>query len=327
MSLPCPKDHGDNRIESTALRRSYHRNMRGILPFAVLCLSLCAAEPPRLRLPGDVRPLKYVAELTLIPGATTFDGKIDIDVSLSRPASLIWLNASDLSISKLTLSRNGKPQSAAVEPGDADFIALRFATEVPPGPATLHLEYQGKIDTKNSVGVFQGKDGGETYLYTQFEPADARRAFPCFDEPDFKTPWQLTLHIRKTDRAFSNTPQLSETDEPNGMKRVVFARTKPLPSYLVAAAVGPFEVVDAGTAGRNHVPVRIIAPKGKTGQTKYAAEVTATIVQRLEDYFGVPFPYEKIDNIAIAVTAGFAMENAGLVTYDQNMILCDPALD
>jgi len=294
-----------------------------LLLFPLLAVSLCAADAPKLRLPGDVRPVKYAAELTLVPGATAFDGSIEIDVSLSNPASLIWLNASDLSITKATFGS----QPATVEPGNDDFIGLRLPAEAPAGPATLHIQYHGKISPNNSAGVFQGKDGGETYLYTQFESTDARRAFPCFDEPGFKTPWQLTLHVRKSDRAFSNTPQVSETDEPNGMKRVVFAQTKPLPSYLVAAAVGPFEVVDAGTAGRNHVPVRIIAPKGKAGWTKYAAEVTPTIVQRLEDYFGVPFPYEKIDNVAIAVNAGFAMENAGMVTYDQNIILSDPALD
>ncbi len=112
------------------------------------------------------------------------------------------------------------------------------------------------------------------------------------------------------------------------MKRVVFAETKPLPSYLVAFAVGPFEVVDAGQAGRNHVPVRIITPKGLAYQAKYAAEVTATIVDRLENYFGIPYPFEKIDNIAIPLTYGFgAMENAGLVTYEQTILLADPATD
>ncbi|HUK16650.1 MAG TPA: M1 family metallopeptidase [Bryobacteraceae bacterium] len=301
--------------------------MRSFFALCVFCFALPAAEPPKLRLSDEIRPAKYAAELTLVPGATTFAGSIDIEVTLARPASLIWLNASELAIAKATVTRGGKPQSAAIEPGNDDFVALRLPAEIPAGPATLHLEYQGKINLKNSEGVFQGKDGNETYLYTQFESISARAAFPCFDQPDFKTPWQLTLHVRQGDRAFSNTPQLSETDAPNGMKRVVFAQTKPLPSYLVAAAVGPFEIVDAGRAGRNHVPVRIIVPKGKSNQAKYAAEVTANIVQRLEDYFGIPFPYEKIDNVAIAVNAGFAMENAGMVTYDQNVILCDPAID
>jgi alanyl aminopeptidase len=112
------------------------------------------------------------------------------------------------------------------------------------------------------------------------------------------------------------------------MKKVVFAPTRPLPSYLVAVAVGPFDFVDAGKAGKNHIPVRIVAPKGKANQAKYAAEVTATIIDRLENYFGIPFPFDKCDNVAIPLTFGFgAMENAGMVTYAQNLILSDPAID
>jgi aminopeptidase N len=112
------------------------------------------------------------------------------------------------------------------------------------------------------------------------------------------------------------------------MKRVVFAATKPLPSYLVAFAVGPFEIVDAGPAGKNRIPVRIITPQGKAYQAKYAAEVTPTIIRQLEAYFGIPFPYDKADQVAIPLTVGFsAMENAGMVTYTQSAILADPALD
>jgi cytosol alanyl aminopeptidase len=301
--------------------------MRHLLWLVWPCLVVSAAEPPTLRLGEEIRPVQYAAELTLVPGATTFGARIDIDVTLAKPASRIWLNASDLTIEEATVTDGGRSQTATVEPGNDDFMGLSVAREIPAGAATIHIRYRGKISARNSAGVFQGKDGGETYLYTQFESTDARRAFPCFDQPEFKTPWQLTLHVRRSDRAFSNTPPVSETAEPEGMKRVVFGQTRPLPSYLVAAAVGPFEVVEAGTAGRNRVPVRIIVPKGKTTWAKYAAEVTAGIVERLENYFGIPFPYEKVDNVGIAVNAGFAMENAGMVTYDQNIILCDPAID
>ena len=199
---------------------------------------------------------------------------------------------------------------------------------VPAGAAQLHIRYQGKISEKNSAGIFRSKDGSENYLFTQFESTDARRAFPCFDQPNFKTPWQLTLHVRKEHKAISNTPQVSEADEPNGMKAVKFAATKPLPSYLVAFAVGPFDIVDAGVTGRNRVPVRIVTPKGKAAHAKYAAEVTGPIIQQLENYFGIPFPYEKADQIAIPLTFGFgAMENVGLVTYAETIILSDPAVD
>lgn len=119
-------------------------------------------------------------------------------------------------------------------------------------------------------------------MSTKFEPTDARRAFPCLDQPNFKTPWQLTLHVRNDQRAFGNQPQLSETAEPNGMKAVRFKQTTPLPAYLVAFAVGPFEAVDAGAAGRKHTPLRIIVQKGKAGQARYAAELTGLLLDRLE---------------------------------------------
>lgn len=302
--------------------------LRGVAAGSLLIVCAWAAEPPKLRLDDSVRPVRYAAELTLRPDATDFSGAIDIDLELARPTSLIWLNAVDLSIRDARLQQNGQVLHATVEPGDRNFTGLRLSAEATAGPARLHLEYQGKIATRNSAGIFQGRDGNEKYLFTQFESTDARRAFPCFDQPNFKTPWQLTLHVPREDTAISNTPQVSDSAESGGMKKVVFAATKPLPSYLVAFAAGPFDIVDAGRAGRNRIPVRIITPKGKAYQAKYAAEVTTGILNRLEDYFGIPYPYEKADQVAIPLTYGFgAMENAGMVTYGQTILLSDPALD
>jgi alanyl aminopeptidase len=286
-----------------------------------------AAVPPNLRLDGSVRPLRYAVDLTLLPDATSFSGIIDIEVQLEKPTSLIWLNATGLTIQEAQVAAK-TIETASVVPGGDDFIGLSLPQPTPAGPPTIHIRYQGKISEKNSEGIFQGRDGKELYLFTQFESIDARRAFPCFDQPDFKTPWQLSLRVRQEHKAFANTPQVSETAEPGGMKRVMFAPSKPLPSYLVAFAVGPFDVVDAGTAGRNRIPVRIVTPKGKAYQAKYAAEVTGPILDRLENYFGTSYPYEKLDEVAIPLTFGFgAMENAGLVTYAQTVILSDPALD
>src|SRR6516225_9518022 len=301
---------------------------RGAILASLLIVSTSAAVPPTLRLDDSVRPARYEAELTLATDATTFSGAIDIDVELARPLSLVWLNAVDLAIREADVRAGGKTLPAKVEPGDRDFVGLRVPGVIPAGPARLHIRYEGKISTRDTAGLFQGRDGSETYLYTQFESLDARRAFPCFDQPNFKTPWQLTLHVPKEHTAVSNTPEVSETAEAGGMKKVVFAPTRPLPSYRVALAVGPFDVVDAGRAGKNRIQVRIIAPKGKAYQAKYAAEVTAAILQRLENYFGIPYPYEKADQVAIPLTFGFgAMENAGMVTYAQSIILGAPALD
>ena len=165
------------------------------------------------------------------------------------------------------------------------------------------------------------EEDGNHYIFTQFEDTDARAAFPCFDEPSYKVPWQLTLQIPQKYDAVSNTPiEKHETSEDS--KILHFKQTKPLPSYLVAFAVGQFDFVPAGYAGVNRAPVRIVTPKGHASEAQYAAEVTATILTRLENYFGIPFPYEKSDQVAIPVTYGFgAMENAGMVTYAQDILL------
>jgi alanyl aminopeptidase len=106
------------------------------------------------------------------------------------------------------------------------------------GDAVLKLSYTGNVNARSSAGIFQSDRGGDHYLFTQFEPIDARRAFPCFDKPGFKIPWQITLHVPENDSAVSNTQIFEETREANGMKRVRFKETKPLPSYLVAFGVG-----------------------------------------------------------------------------------------
>jgi alanyl aminopeptidase len=302
--------------------------MSRLAPLLALAALSLSAQPPKLRVDDSIRPVQYAVDLTLLTDAPTFTGTIDIDIQLQKPASLIWLNATGITIQAAIVQAGGATQIAKLERGDDQFTGLRVASPVPVGAAQLHIRYQGKVSEKNSEGVFRGKDGAENYLFTQFEATDARRAFPCFDQPNFKTPWQLTLHVRKEHHAISNTPQISETAEPDGMKMVKFAATKPLPSYLVAFAVGPFEFVDAGVTGRNRVPVRIITPKGKAANAKYAAQVTGPIIQQLENYFGIPFPYEKADQIAIPLTFGFgAMENAGLVTYSETILLSDPAID
>jgi alanyl aminopeptidase len=168
---------------------------RGAILVSLQIVSASAAVPPTLRLDDSVRPARYEAELTLATDATTNSGAIDIDVELARPLSLVWLNAVHLAIREADVRAGGKTLPATVEPGDRNFVGLRVLGVIPAGPARLHIRYEGKISTRDTAGLFQGREGGETYLYTQFESLDAQRAFPCFDQPNFKTPWQLTLHV------------------------------------------------------------------------------------------------------------------------------------
>ena len=281
-------------------------------------------EPPNLRLGESARPRRYALELTIVPSEDEFSGKIEIDLELREPKALLWLNGTEIEIRRATIRVGTQSIGALAVPGNKDFVGLAFEHPVPVGPALLSIEYAGKLSRRESTGLFRQKEANDWYAFSHFEPTDARRAFPCFDEPEFKVPWQLTLHVRKDDSAVANTPIVAEHQDNGGMKTVKFAETPPLPSYLVALAVGPFEFVDAGKTALKGASIRIITPRGRAAEARYAAKVTPRIIAALEDYFGSPYPYEKLDQIAVLQSGG-AMENAGLVTYSQLLILMKEA--
>jgi alanyl aminopeptidase len=283
-----------------------------------------APTPPKFRLPADeVGPARYRLDLTLVPDQDTFQGAVEIDLQLAKSTSVLWLNSEKLTVKDATLTVGQEKLAGKVISEPHDYVGFAFDRPVGPGAATLRVTYQGEISRKDQQGIFQMKDGDRWYVYSQFEAIWARRAFPCFDEPSYKVPWQLTLRVKKDQVALSNTPILSETDSGEGMKVVKFAETKPLPSYLVAVAVGDMEFVDAGVTGKKNTPVRIVVPRGHTAEAKYAAETTPTIVSLLENYFDIPYPYDKLDEVAIPLFGG-AMENAGMVTYGSGIILVKP---
>ncbi len=284
---------------------------------------LAAPQPPTLRLPTDVVPSRYKLELTLDPAKNDFSGAVTIELKVRKATGIVWLNQNNLTVSAATAEQSGSSKTAKIVPGGDDFVGFEFDQPLGVGDARLHVEFAGKVNLKAGSGVFLSKRNDDRYLYTQFEAVDARAAFPCFDEPSYKVPWQVTLHVPAAQTAVSNTPVESEHVE-GAVKHVVFRPTTPLPSYLVAFGVGPFEFVDAGKAGRKKVPVRIVVPRGDGPRAKYAAEVTAEIITKLEEYFDIPYPFEKADQVAVPISFGGAMENPGLVTYDAGLILAPP---
>jgi len=289
-------------------------------PLASLALAK-PPPPPALRLPGTARPLGYAVDLTVVPSAVTFNGVVDLDMQVTETTSVFWLNASELKIKGATLTVEGQEGALTVVPGGEQFVGFVAKAKVGPGPAHLRISYEGMLNDKDTHGLFHQQVQGTFYTYSQFEPLDARKAFPCFDEPSFKVPWQLTLHVPKETLAFSNTKVEAEKDEAAGMKAVRFSRTPPLPSYLVALAVGPFDVVDAGKAGVQQVPLRIVMPKGLGSDVGYTARIAGPLLERLEKYFDLPYPYEKLDLVGIPLTVGFgAMENPGMVTFNQQVL-------
>jgi alanyl aminopeptidase len=235
---------------------------------------------------------------------------------------VVWLNADALEISSAVARVGSETLQAEPVLFKDERVALRFPRPLPAGPLTLALAFQGTQFTQEDSGIFRQQSGGDWYAFTQFEQTDARRAFPCVDEPSAKIPWEVTLRVPVGLTAVSNTPMVSETAAGEGLKEVRFRRTRPLPSYLVAFGVGPFEMTEARPAGKKRVPVRIIAPRGRGFETAWAARVTPEILEGLEDYFGMAYPYEKLDVLAIPFTVQFgAMENVGLVTFAESLVL------
>lgn len=272
-----------------------------------------ASDQPTLRLPRIFKPTGYTATLAIDPSSTTFAGAISITGEVSAKTDVIWLHGRHL-----TITNAG---STTVTPRGDDLLEVRGDFE--PGPLTLAFNYTGEIDELNTTGMFRQTVDKHSYVYSQFEAIYARRVFPCLDEPDAKVPWQLTIEVPKGDIAVSNTNVEKVSDLPGGGHRYEFARTKPLPSYLIAFGVGPFDVVDAGKT-KSGVPVRIISLAGHTADAAWAAKTTPKIIDLLEEWFGIPYPYEKEDMLAIPMTVGFgAMENPGLVTFAQDLILVD----
>jgi alanyl aminopeptidase len=280
-----------------------------------------APMPPELRLPKYAHPVRYAAELTVVPTQDTFQGKIDIDLEVTAATSLLWLNATELKIASAQLTQEGTTMAARVVPGGADFAGFAFERPVAPGQARLSVSYEGVIDKERTQGLYREQEKDAWYAYTVFEPVDARRVFPCFDEPEYKVPWRLSLRVRAGDVALANSAVESQgAPLADGTQVVTFAETKPLPSYLIAFVVGPFDVVDAGTFGRGKTPLRFIVPQGRRDELGYALKVSGRLVTALEDYFDMTYPFGKLD-VAVVPRFRGTMEHPGLVAMGQPLTL------
>ena len=291
---------------------------------ALLAMPLCQAQP-KFTLPDGVTPRRHEVEMTIDPARDSFTGVVKIEVTMKTPQATLWVNGKDLTVAEASITVGGKALPAKTTTAEGEFIGLTPSQPVSPGNATIMIRYKAALSAQATSGPFRKKVEDEWYQYTVFTPIDARRAFPCFDEPRFKTPWQMALRVRREHRAFSNAPMVSETNEPDGMKLVRFAPTQALPAEVVAFAVGPFDVFDGGTAGGKATPVRVITPKGQAEQGRQAALATQEVLPRLERYTGIPYPWEKLDHIALPQGAFGAVENPGLITYLARNLLVLPA--
>ena len=281
------------------------------------------------RLPDKVRPLKY--HLTLTPDLErfTFRGEETVDLEIAEPTTEVVLNAVEIEV-----------QSASVVHGDgttttseridydepAETVTFAFGAPLPAGRAQLVLQYTGELNDRLQ-GFYRSSyqtPEGETRMLasTQFEATDARRAFPCWDEPAVKSAFEVALVIPSHLTAVSNTPVASETPIEPEMKRVQFRETPVMSTYLLAFVVGELESIEATSEGGTLV--RVWATPGKAEQGELALNVAVRLLDYYNDYFGIPYPLEKLDHLAIPDFAAGAMENWGAITYREMALLFDP---
>ena len=287
--------------------------------------------PPRDdgRLPALATPLHYALAFDVDPRGTTFTGTTRIDVELPAKTSHVVLHGHALTVTDARAMLGDRALPARVSwraafgaRADApEELVLTFDPPLEAGRATLSIAYSAPFDSELS-GLYRVADGDNWYAFTQFEATDARRAFPCFDEPGFKVPFDVSVSVPKGMRAVGNAPEAAHEDLAQ-KTTFRFAKTQPLPTYLVAFAVGDLEIKEL--AGRTKPPIRLVTVKGKSGQGALALEATSGLVDALASWFGIPYPYEKLDIVAVPDFSAGAMENAGLITFREELLLLDPA--
>ncbi len=303
-----------------------------VLMLLISSLALATNEgmPPVGRLPQTVQPTHYKIALQLDPNIDTFSGDVEITATLAKAQDFIWLHGNALDVSQVSVSTIEGDLVGSYQQMDSSGVALlQFPAELAAGEITLRLRYSAHYSSKLD-GIYKVMDAGKPYLFTQFESIFARQMFPGFDEPGFKTPFDVSLKIPADMRAIFNTREAKDGIVRDGdMQWITFQTTKKLPTYLLAVVVGELDIVEhaaipASAIRANPIPFRGVATAGKGKLMTYALDNTAPIVQKLEEYFATPYPFEKLDIIAVPDFAAGAMENAGAITYREQLMLMKP---
>jgi len=302
-----------------------------------LCCSAALAAPaapdtavPHGKLPRWAIPQSYQLALRIDPEQADFTGITRIKVQLKQASDFLWIHGKELKVSKVTVTTaDGKTLPAKYVEADAQAGVARveFGAELQPQTLALSFNYEAPLN-QHLEGLYQVKYQGKAYAMTQMEPVSARYAFPGFDEPDFKTPYTLQLTVPKGEQALANTKVIRSSDDGDGWKTVQFAPTLPLPTYLVAYGVGPWDVVDGGTIPANAwrktpLPFGGVAAEGQGPRLKRPLAQTPEIIEALEDYYGFGYPFDKLDIVAAPDFSAGAMENPGFVTFRDWYLLLD----
>ncbi len=306
------------------------RQWCGMLAGLVALVQSVSAQVPTGKLPADAQPLGYSLAFKIDPHADRFSGQTHIRIKLTQPADHVWLHSREIDIAKAELTdAAGKTRKVEVAERDpSGVIEVKFGAMLPAQTVDLAFDYSAPFNAKLQ-GLYKVTRGDESYAVTQMEAISARYAFPGFDEPRFKTPFDITLTVPQDEVAIANTRPASEKVSADGKwKTIVYATTKPLPTYLVAIAVGPWDVLDGPALGansvrKNPVPLRGVGPHGTGPQFKWILEQTPAIVKYYEEYTQQPYPFDKLDLLGAPDFSAGAMENAGLIVYRDALLRID----
>src|SRR3954469_21366788 len=284
------------------------------------------------QLPSNVRPLQYALWITPDAANLVFSASALIDIEVKAPTREIVLNAADLTFRKVTLAPLAGGEAVAASDVSTDAAAqtatFRFPATIAPGRYRLSIDYAGKIYTQ-AAGFFaldyDSAAGRKRALFTQFEASDARRLFPSWDEPQFRTPYNLTVTVPAARDLVANMPQAGVQQQPGGLKTVTFQRPPPMSSYLVFLGIGEFDRIATTAAGTE---IGVVAKRGSGQNGRWAMESAARILPFYNSYFGTPFPLPKLDNVAGPGSSQFfgAMENWGAIFSFESALLLDPAI-
>ena len=288
-------------------------------------------EIPHAMLGSNVAPTAYRLDLVMNPDDDGFSGTVDIDVKIEQPTDKIWLHSKSTEVTRAVADVSGLgevPLSfTQIDNAEAPsgIAYLSSETVLPAGEATLTIEYNKPYNLSLN-SAYKVERGEDAYIVTQFEPLGAREAFPSFDEPRFKIPFTISITSPAEDVVVANTPEISAETTEDGWIKHSFAQTRPLPTYLIAFAVGPYDiavhdVLPPTDIRERPIELRALTAKGAGAQAQYALENTAGIMEALENYFGIPYPYEKLDLIAAPEYAFGAMENPGAIVYREYLLL------
>ena len=279
------------------------------------------------RLSQHVVPSRYTIYIDANLDTSTFVGQETVEVVVREPSEEIVLNAADLAIQRAVMEDGARQLAGTITLDEtAERAHIRFGEPLQPGPWRVSLEFSGVLNDKLRGfyrSTFTDHDGKKaTLAVTQFEATDARRAFPCWDEPAFKAVFQLTLVADAGVAVISNTAVANVREVPHLGRRVItFAPTVPMSTYLLAFVIGPLEPSEAVTT--HGISVRVWAVPGTGQLAAFALNVAVFSLRFFQEYYGIPYPGDKLDLIAIPDFAFGAMENLGAITFRETALLVD----